>query len=119
MVQDGSEFALEGAGFSAGGKTILAGLKLRLAGGRFHALVGPNGSGKSTFLKLLAHQLSPTTSALRLGDRDLPSFGARAFAREVALMPQFTPTTDGMTVRELVAPRPFCLAQCAWVPNVC
>jgi len=106
---NGADFALDGAGFSAGGRTILCRLNLRLAAGRLHALVGPNGSGKSTFLKLLARQLTPDAGAIRLGDRHLPDFGSRAFAREVAFMPQFTPATDGMTVKELVA-----LGRFAW-----
>ncbi|WP_288197422.1 ABC transporter ATP-binding protein [uncultured Pleomorphomonas sp.] len=106
---NGPDFALDGAGFSAGGRPILRRLSLRLAAGRLHALVGPNGSGKSTFLKLLARQLLPDAGAIRLGSRPLPDFGSRAFAREVAFMPQFTPATDGMTVKELVA-----LGRFAW-----
>ncbi len=109
MDHSGSDFLLDGAGFSAGGRTILARLNLRLAAGRLHALVGPNGSGKSTFLKLIARQLVPDAGTIRLGDRDLSTFGPRAFAREVAFMPQFTPATDGMTVKELVA-----LGRFAW-----
>lgn len=109
MDQNRPDFALDSVGFSASGRTILARQNLRLAGGRLHALVGPNGSGKSTFLKLLARQIVPDTGTIRLGGCDLSSFGSRAFAREVAFMPQFTPATDGMTVRELVA-----LGRFAW-----
>lgn len=109
MDHNGPDFALDGAGFSAGGRTILAPLALRLAAGRLHALVGPNGSGKSTFLKLLARQIIPHVGTVRLDGRPLSTFGSRAFAREVAFMPQFTPATDGMTVKELVA-----LGRFAW-----
>ncbi|MBS1182648.1 MAG: fhuC [Proteobacteria bacterium] len=109
MDHSGSDFVLDGAGFSVGDRTILARLNLRLAADRLHALVGPNGSGKSTFLKLIARQLTPDSGTIRLGDRDLATFGSRAFARQVAFMPQFTPATDGMTVRELVA-----LGRFAW-----
>lgn len=109
MDHSGSDFALDGASFSAGGRTILSRLDLRLASGRLYALVGPNGSGKSTFLKLLARQLMPNAGTIRLGDHALSEFGSRAFAREVAFMPQFTPATDGMTVKELVA-----LGRFAW-----
>lgn len=109
MEQNGPDFALDSAGFSAGGRTILFPLALRLAVGRLHALVGPNGCGKSTFLKLLARQIAPDAGTIRLGGRLLPSFGSRAFAREVAFMPQFTPATDGMTVQELVS-----LGRFAW-----
>ncbi len=67
------------------------------------ALIGRNGSGKSTLLKLLARQETPTNGTLRFGDAALPSFGARAFAREVAFLPQVCPPVPGMTVAELVS----------------
>ncbi|WP_026784693.1 ABC transporter ATP-binding protein [Pleomorphomonas koreensis] len=109
MDHSGPDFLVDDAGFSAGGRPIVARLSLRLAAGRFHALVGANGSGKSTLLKLLARQLVPDAGSIRLGDSALSTFGARAFARQVAFMPQFTPATDGMTVGELVA-----LGRFAW-----
>ncbi|MDM9627918.1 ATP-binding cassette domain-containing protein [Rhizobium sp. S152] len=84
-------------------RTILSGVDLTLEKGKVHGLIGPNGSGKSTLLKVIARQIHPSSGSLTVAGEDARKWGARAFARQVAYMPQFTPATDGMTVRELVA----------------
>lgn len=89
--------------FSAGERTILSGIDLTLESGRIYGLVGPNGSGKSTLMKIIARQHAATGGTLELEGRNAAAWGAREFARKIAYMPQFTPATDGMTVRELVA----------------
>ncbi len=89
--------------YEAEKKQILSGIDLSLEKGRVYGLVGQNGSGKSTLLKIMARQISPTSGDVHLLGETAASWKARAFAREVAYMPQFTPATDGMTVRELVA----------------
>ena len=99
----GDAFAVSGAAFSVGGRELLAPLSLTLEPGRFHGLIGHNGSGKSTFLKLLARQERPTAGAVSLGGIPLADWGARAFARAVAYLPQATPAATGLTVAELVA----------------
>lgn len=96
-------FDLDRLGFSIPGRAILEPLTLALEPGRIHGLIGGNGSGKSTLVKLLARQLSPTSGVARFGGAPLPDWRDRAFARQVAYMPQFTSPADGMTVRELVA----------------
>jgi iron complex transport system ATP-binding protein len=88
---------------AAGSKRILAAIDLTLDAGHVYGLVGPNGSGKSTLLKIIARQITPTAGTIRFLDKPLAAWAARAFARNVAYMPQFTPATDGMTVSELVA----------------
>ncbi len=65
-------------------------------------LIGPNGSGKSTLLRLLGRQIAPTSGAVRFGARPIGAWRARDFARQVAYLPQALPSSDGMTVRELV-----------------
>lgn len=94
---------LEGVSVRAGERQILAPLTLRLDAGKVYGLIGPNGSGKSTLMKVLARQITPGTGTVRFDGAALPDWRGRAFARKVAYMPQFTPATDGMTVRELVA----------------
>lgn len=89
--------------FEASGKRILQGIDLSLEKGRVYGLVGQNGSGKSTLLKIMARQVVPTSGDLSLQGEPAARWGNRAFARQVAYMPQFTPATDGMTVSELVA----------------
>jgi len=89
--------------FAAGDRTILSGIDLSLESGRIYGLVGPNGSGKSTLMKIMARQHAATGGKLALEGKDASAWSGREFARKIAYMPQFTPATDGMTVRELVA----------------
>lgn len=89
--------------FAAGEHTILSGIDLSLEDGRIYGLVGPNGSGKSTLMKIIARQQVATSGTLALQGKDAAAWGGREFARKIAYMPQFTPATDGMTVRELVS----------------
>ncbi|PKA43731.1 ATP-binding cassette domain-containing protein (plasmid) [Rhizobium sullae] len=94
---------MSGIGYAAGARTILSGIDLTLQHGRIYGLVGPNGSGKSTLMKIIARQIAPVSGTLTLAGRAAAEWGGRAFARNIAYMPQFTPATDGMTVRELVS----------------
>jgi iron complex transport system ATP-binding protein len=103
MVRAAALWELDGVGVHAGGRRILAPLTLALEAGRVYGLIGPNGSGKSTLMKVLARQLAPSEGAVRFAGEALGHWRGRAFARRVAYMPQFTPPTDGMSVRELVA----------------
>jgi iron complex transport system ATP-binding protein len=99
----GALWSLHETAFTAGDRTILSPLTLDLPAGRVYGLIGPNGSGKSTLLKMLARQIAPTGGAIRFDGRPLTAWTGRAFAREVAYMPQFMPASDGMNVRELVS----------------
>ncbi|WP_018388848.1 ATP-binding cassette domain-containing protein [Ancylobacter sp. FA202] len=98
----GALWSLREAAFTVGERAILAPLTLDLPAGRVYGLIGPNGSGKSTLLKMMARQLAPTGGAVNFDGRPLGVWAGRAFAREVAYMPQFMPASDGMSVRELV-----------------
>ncbi|OCP15757.1 MULTISPECIES: ATP-binding cassette domain-containing protein [unclassified Ensifer] len=95
--------ALSDVRHSIGSKRILAGIDLSLEAGRIYGLVGPNGSGKSTLLKILARQLTAESGRILLEGKEFGDWPGRAFARKIAYMPQFTPATDGMTVRELIS----------------
>jgi iron complex transport system ATP-binding protein len=96
-------YELRNTGFAVAGRTLLHPLRLALPAKRIIGLVGHNGSGKSTLVKLLSRQQAPTTGCLLFGGRPLQDWGTRDFARRVAYLPQHTPATDGMLVRELVA----------------
>jgi iron complex transport system ATP-binding protein len=96
-------FELDGVSYAVPGRQILAPLSLALPPGRICGLIGSNGSGKSTLMRLLARQLAPASGSLRFRGRVYREWSEREFARNVAYMPQFTPRSDGMNVRELVA----------------
>ncbi|MCJ8170009.1 ABC transporter ATP-binding protein [Atopomonas sediminilitoris] len=96
-------FELDQVCFRAGQRTLLAPLTLALRAGQITGLLGHNGSGKSTLLKLLARQQSAHSGTVRFAQRPLDAWPARAFARQVAYLPQHPPLTDGLRVHELVA----------------
>lgn len=95
--------SIRDASFEISGKVLLHPLRLDLAAGRSIALIGHNGSGKSTLLKLIGRQHAPTTGAIHFEGQPLESWGARAFARRLAYLPQRTPSAPGMLTKELVA----------------
>lgn len=80
----------------------LSSISLHLPCGCFTAILGPNGSGKSTLLKLCSKALPSTKGSILLGGRDIHSFSARNFARQVAFVPQETHLPFDFTVREMV-----------------
>ncbi|HET8848484.1 MAG TPA: ATP-binding cassette domain-containing protein [Marinobacter sp.] len=86
-----------------GDTDILHRVNLQFSEGQVTALLGHNGSGKSTLLKTLARQMAASRGEVQLQARSNLNFGAREFARIVGYLPQHPPTTDGLTVRELVA----------------
>ena len=96
-------FQLEGVGLVIGQQPILNGVSLGFAQGGVTGLVGHNGSGKSTLLRIMARQLSPTSGSVLYGGRPVTAHGERAFAREVAYLPQDVGAGAEMSVRELVA----------------
>ncbi|MCK0209462.1 ATP-binding cassette domain-containing protein [Starkeya koreensis] len=96
-------FGISQASFALDGRDLLKPVSLGLPARRVVGLIGQNGSGKSTLLKLLARQLAPTGGTLALDGRPLGDWGDRPFARRVGYLPQQTPATGGMQVRELVA----------------
>src|SRR5690348_12565397 len=55
----------------------LDGLNLDVAAGSLVILVGPSGCGKTTLLSCLGGILRPTSGAIKFGDVDVTSLGAR------------------------------------------
>ncbi|WP_370644919.1 ATP-binding cassette domain-containing protein [Microvirga sp. ACRRW] len=98
----GDVYEMAGASLSIDGHTLLAPTSLSLRQGCVYGIIGHNGSGKSTLLKLLGRQAQPSSGTIRYAGTPLENYGARAFARHVAYLPQQTPATTGLTVRELV-----------------
>lgn len=94
---------LEARGLAAtlGGRTLFEGLDLDVQPGVVTAVVGPNGAGKSTLLKTLCG-LFEADGTVRLGGKPLAHMDPRSRARAVAYLPQQTPASPGLTVRDVV-----------------
>ncbi|MCX8957779.1 Fe3+-hydroxamate ABC transporter ATP-binding protein FhuC [Erwinia psidii] len=96
-------FSLEQATFAVPGRTLLQPLSLTFPGGKVCGLIGHNGSGKSTLLKMLGRHHQATNGRVLLNGTALADWSGKAFAREVAYLPQQLPPAEGMTVQELVS----------------
>ncbi|ATZ10710.1 Fe3+-hydroxamate ABC transporter ATP-binding protein FhuC [Erwinia amylovora] len=96
-------FTLDNVSFSVPGRTLLQPLSLSFPAGKVCGLIGHNGSGKSTLLKILGRHHAATAGQVVLNQQPLAGWHSKAFAREVAYLPQQLPAAEGMTVRELVA----------------
>lgn len=96
-------FHLNEASFSVPGRTLLHPLSLTFPLGKVCGLIGHNGSGKSTLLKMLGRHQAASQGAILMKDKPLAEWDSKAFARQVAYLPQQLPAAEGMTVRELVA----------------
>ncbi len=94
---------LEVRGLSAtvDGRTLFAGLELSVAPGTFTAVVGPNGAGKSTLLRGLCG-LVPMAGTVHLCGVPLLGTNSRRRAQAIAYLPQQTPSSPGLTVRDVV-----------------
>ncbi|ODP99521.1 MULTISPECIES: ABC transporter ATP-binding protein [unclassified Salinivibrio] len=89
--------------FAVNGKVLLDKVSLSFTPGKICALVGHNGSGKSTLIKLLAQQQATSSGQIALDQKPLSKWSEKAFAREVAYLPQHLPATDNLTGYELVS----------------
>ncbi|MDD1827718.1 Fe(3+) dicitrate ABC transporter ATP-binding protein FecE [Photobacterium sp. ZSDE20] len=85
-----------------GKKTIIPNLSVSIPKGKITALIGPNGCGKSTLLKTLVRINKPATGEVLFGDKPLSSYGEKALARSLSLLPQILVSPEGITVRKLV-----------------
>lgn len=103
QASQSSVFSLRELSFSVPGRILLQPLSLTFPQGKVCGLIGHNGSGKSTLLKMLGRHQPPASGEVLLNGVPLPQWDNKAFAREVAYLPQQLPAAEGMTVRELVA----------------
>lgn len=100
---DEATFILQEVSFHVPGRTLLHPLTLTFPPGQVTALIGHNGSGKSTLLKMLGRHHAASEGQVLLNNQPVESWNSKAFARQVAYLPQQLPAAEGMTVRELVA----------------
>lgn len=96
-------FTLKNASVEVPGRTLLQPLSLTFPPGKVTGLIGHNGSGKSTLLKMLGRHHAASSGEVLLNQQPVGRWNSKAFARQVAYLPQQLPAAEGMTVRELVA----------------
>ncbi|GAB07126.1 iron complex transport system ATP-binding protein [Gordonia amarae] len=85
-----------------GGREVVKGVSLTVAGGSMCALVGPNGCGKSTLLSALSGVRKPDSGTVRINGRDIHTITHRDLARERSLVTQTNRTDTPFTVAEVV-----------------
>jgi len=84
-----------------GKHSILHGISLDVAAGRWTSIVGPNGAGKSTLLKVLAGLLPAQSGQVTLDGRPLHDWPARERARQMAWLGQNEAAADDLTVLDV------------------
>jgi tungstate transport system ATP-binding protein len=80
--------ALEGVGFAAGGRAILADIDLVIEAGPRTVILGPNGAGKSVLMRICHGLVTPTTGKVRWAHPEKagePRRQAMVFQRPVLL----------------------------------
>jgi iron complex transport system ATP-binding protein len=79
----------------------LKAINLQIKKGTFAGIIGPNGSGKTTFFKGIAGDLKIKSGSIRLNNLDLGEMSFKQKASNIAIVSQFTESTD-ITVEDYV-----------------
>ena len=90
----------DGISASIGKSSILHGITLHLAAGRWISIVGPNGAGKSTLLRALAG-LMPCSGSVQLLGRPLAQWPRGDRARALSWLGQNEGAADDLTVYDV------------------
>jgi lipopolysaccharide export system ATP-binding protein len=84
-----------------GGRAVVKGVSLEIAGGEIVGLLGPNGAGKTTTFSIVVGLVRPDAGTVRLGDRDLTDLPMYKRARAgISYLPQEPSVFRKMTVEE-------------------
>ncbi len=93
--------AAEGLVKSYGGRAVVNGVSLEIAGGEIVGLLGPNGAGKTTTFSMVVGLVRPDRGAVRLGERDLTDLAMFRRARAgISYLPQEPSVFRKMTVEQ-------------------
>ncbi len=93
--------AAEGLVKTYGGRTVVRGVSLQIAGGEIVGLLGPNGAGKTTTFSIVVGLVKPDAGVVRLQDRDLTDLPMYRRARAgICYLPQEPSVFRKMTVEE-------------------
>lgn len=84
-------------------RPVLQDVTAAFAPGAVTGLVGPNGAGKTTLFRVALRLVETTSGAVRLMDRSLADWSARARARALAYLPQGAEAHWPIAARQLVA----------------
>lgn len=93
--------AIDSLSVERGGRRVLDGLSLSIAGGEVYALLGGNGAGKSTTLAALLGFLKPVSGSLSVAGVD-PSTDGEDARRKIAYLPENVALYEHLSARENV-----------------
>ena len=86
---------------SYGGRRVVSGVTLEVAGGEIVGLLGPNGAGKTTTFSILVGLVAPDEGVVRLGDQDLTDLPMYRRARAgISYLPQEPSVFRRMTAEQ-------------------
>lgn len=88
--------------FKVGNKKLLDQLSFEAHRGELLAILGANGAGKSTLMKLLCHEMSPSSGTIILNDKDLKKYKFDELAKTRAVLSQHNTLSISFLVHELV-----------------
>jgi lipopolysaccharide export system ATP-binding protein len=91
----------DGVNKSFGGRTVLRGVSVRIAGGEVVGLLGPNGAGKTTTFYIIVGLLRPDAGTIALDGTDLTEMPMYQRARAgISYLPQEASVFRKLTVEE-------------------
>ncbi|MBZ0113097.1 MAG: ABC transporter ATP-binding protein [Thermoanaerobaculia bacterium] len=102
MIESVPLLSAESIGWSPDASPVLGPLDFRLDRGDLVVVVGHNGAGKTSLLRLLAGIIRPTRGELNWQSKPYTERSRRDLARDIAYLPQLSPLSTPLTVREFV-----------------